>query len=108
MEFTRLNIKGMMGVSIVSKGANYTLQENEKAAVIALAATASSKTFTLDLPDYTVAIVVNVGVNAFTLKNVSGDSGTSIAGGKVYLIFASRTANDSALYLLNDTAADPA
>jgi hypothetical protein len=109
MEFSRFTnlaadlVKGLMGAVKVSKGANYTLAKDEKAAVIALEATAASKTFTLDLPDGAAAIVANVGAsNAFTLKNVSGDTGTSVAAGKAYLVIASTTADASKVILLND------
>ena len=90
------------GVSI-TKNANYSLADSEKKAYIGITASAASKTITLGLPDNTVALVVNEGgTNAFTLKNVSGDSGTSIAAGKAYLVRASTTANASKLTLLND------
>lgn len=90
------------GVSL-SKGANYTLADDEKKAYIGITLSAGSKTVTLGLPDGAVALVVNEGgSNAFTLKNVSGDSGTSIAAGKAYLVRASTTANGSKLTLLND------
>lgn len=109
MDYTRFTkvaaeiFKGLMGAVKVSQGANYTLASAEKVGVIALEATAASKTFTLDLPDGTAAFVANVGAsNAFTLKNVSGDSGTSIATGKLYLVIASQTANASKLILCND------
>ena len=74
-------------------------------AVYALTASAASKKYVLGLPDGTAAIVANVGsTNAFTLKNVPGDSGTSVATGKVYLVIASETANASKFILLNDGA----
>ena len=117
MNYTRLTnlevtgeIKGVVasplkGVAI-SKSANYTLADNEKAAYIGVTYTAASKTLTLDLPDGAVSLVVNEGgSNAFTLKNVSGDSGTSVAAGKAYLVRASQTANGSVLTLLNNYTA---
>ena len=109
MSYTRFTkvaadeLKGLMGAVAITKSANYTLADEEKVGVIALEATAASKTFTLDLPDGTAAFVANVGsTNAFTLKDVSGDSGTSIATGKLYLVIASQTANASKLILCND------
>ena len=110
MNYTRLtnlevtgNVKGAAkGVSL-TKSANYTLAEDEKVFYIGITLSAASKTVTLDLPTGAVAIVANEGgTNAFTLKNVSGDSGTSIAAGKAYLVRASTTANGSKLTLLND------
>lgn len=104
--FTRVAadiIKGLQEGVAISKGANYTLTDAEKVFYIGITASAASKTFTLDLPDGAVCIVVNEGsTNAFTLKNVSGDSGTSIATGKAYLVRASTTANATKLTLLND------
>ena len=108
MNYTRLtnlevtgNVKGVVtGVSL-TKSANYTLAEDEKVFYIGITLSAASKTVTLDLPTGAVAIVANEGgTNAFTLKNVSGDSGTSIAAGKVYLVKASQTANASVVTAL--------
>ena len=105
--FTGLKVDGgvhspLAAVSI-TKSANYTLAEDEKVPYIGITLSAASKTVTLGLPTGVAAIVVNEGgSNAFTLKNVSGDSGTSIAAGKAYLVRASTTANGSKLTLLND------
>ena len=95
--------RGLLEGVAISKSANYTLTDAEKVAYIGITLSAASKTVTLGLPDGAVALVVNEGgTNAFTLKNVSGDSGTSIAAGKAYLVRASSTANGSKLTLLND------
>lgn len=110
-KFTNLEVTGQMKGLLVSplvavaitKSANYTLADDEKVPYIGITLSAASKTVTLDLPDGVMAIVVNEGgANAFTLKNVSGDTGTSIAAGKAYLVRASTTANGSKLTLLND------
>ena len=95
--------KGLLeGVSL-TKSANYELAAEEKVAYIGITLSAASKTVTLGLPDNAVALVVNEGgSNAFTLKNVSGDTGTSVAAGKAYLVRASQTANGSKVTLLND------
>lgn len=86
----------------VSTAVDYTLKAEEKRPFIAIVATAASKTVTLDLADGDVAIVSNVGAsNAFTLKNVAGDTGTSVAAGKVAFVFASTTADASKVYILN-------
>ena len=113
--FTHVEATGSLrGKSLIGPLLGYTLStakdhvltEEQKRAYIGITLTASSKTVTLDLPDGAVCIVVNEGgSNAFTLKNVSGDSGTSIAAGKAYLVRASRTANASKLTLLNDGTA---
>ena len=95
----------LTGVSL-SKSANYSLAEDEKVFYIGVTLTAASKTVTLGLADGQAAVVVNEGgANAFTLKNVAGDSGTSVAAGKAYLILASETANASKLTLLNNYTA---
>lgn len=97
---------GPMGAVSISKAANYTLAKDEKVQYIGVTMTAASKTLTLDMDDGTACLVVNEGgTNAFTLKNVSGDSGTSIAAGKAYLVRASRTANGTKATLLNDGTA---
>ena len=106
-KFTNLKVAGalaaLMEAAVITKNANYTLAEDEKKFYIGITASAASKTFTLGLPDGAVCVVVNEGgTNAFTVKNVSGDSGTSIATGKAYLVRASTTANGSKLTLLND------
>ena len=97
------DVKGLLkGVSL-SKSANYSLADSEKVFYIGITMGAASKTVTLGLPNGAVCIVVNEGgTNAFSCKNVSGDSGTSIAAGKAYLVRASTTANSSKLTLLND------
>ena len=108
--FTNLEVTGelkgilsgvLQGVSL-TKSNNYTLADDEKVAYVGVTLSAASKTLTLDLPNNAVCIVVNEGgTNTFTLKNVSGDTGTSIAAGKVALVRASTTANGSKVYVLN-------
>ena len=96
-------LNGQLKATSITKSASYTLTDAEKTPYIGITLSAASKTVTLDLPDGVAALVVNEGgSNAFTLKNVSGDSGTSIAAGKAYLVRASTTANGSKLTLLND------
>lgn len=95
MGFTGLNIKGLLGASVITLSDNMTLAEKDRAFILVIMATAASKTVTLDLPDYACCIVFNGGSNTFTLKNVSGDSGTSVAAGKAFMIAASRTANET-------------
>ena len=99
-------VLGGLGTAVsLSKAADYTLTEAEKTLYIGVTLTAASKTVTLGLPEGAVCLLVNEGgTNAFTVKNVSGDSGTSVAAGKAYLVRASRTANGSKLTLLNDGA----
>lgn len=92
----------LRGVSL-SKGGNYTLTKAERGAYIGITATAASKVLTLGLETGDVALVVNEGgTNAVTVKNVSGDTGTSLGAGKAMLICASRTANASKVTILTD------
>lgn len=93
---------GLLGSTTLSKSDSYTLADSEKKPYIGITLSAASKTVILGLETGQVAIVVNEGgSNAFTLKNVSGDSGTSLAAGKLAIIKASKTANGSKVYVLN-------
>lgn len=78
-----------------------TLADDNKRPFLGVVASAASKTLTLDLDDGDMIILVNEGsTNAFTIKNVSGDSGTSLAAGAVALVIASKTANASVVKVL--------
>ena len=93
---------GLLDSTTLSKSADYSLEDSEKKPYIGITLSAASKTVTLGLENGQVAIVVNEGgSNAFTLKNVSGDSGTSLAAGKLAVVKASKTANGSKVYVLN-------
>lgn len=94
---------GIVGKTTLSKAADYTLSKEEAAApAIGITMTAASKSAVLGLKDGQVAFVINEGAtNAFTAKNLSGDTGTSIAAGKVALVIGSTTANGTAAYILN-------
>lgn len=92
----------ILGSIAISKAADYSLGAAEKANLtFLLTATAASKTFTLGLAAGQIAFVYNAGSETFTLKNVSGDTGTSVATGKLVMIVASATANASAVIALN-------
>lgn len=93
----------LKGGKSLSKSADYSLSASEKAApYVGVTLSAASKTVTLGLANGQVMIVANEGgTNAFTLKNVSGDSGTSLAAGKVAIVVGSTTANGSKVYVLN-------
>ena len=94
--------QGLLDSTTLSKSADYSLAASEKKPYIGITLSAASKTVTLGLETGQVAIVVNEGgSNAFTLKNVSGDSGTSLAAGKLAIIKASKTDNGSKVYILN-------
>lgn len=111
MDFTRTNLKGLLGASQITLSGSMTLAEKDRAFVLIVNPTASGKTLTLDLPNGACCIVVNGASNSFTLKNVSGDSGTIVASGGVYLVKASQTANSGNVIALvaggsNATPAD--
>ena len=90
----------------ISIADNTELAESNKRPFIGVTATAASKTLTLGLEDGDMVIVVNEGAaNAVTLKNVSGDSGTSLAAGDVALVIASTTANASVIDVIFDADA---
>lgn len=77
------------------------LAEANKRPFLGVTASAASKTLTLGLDDGDMMILVNEGgTNAFTVKNVEGDTGTSIAKGAVALVIASTTANATAVKIL--------
>ena len=86
----------------ISMSANYELTADEKGLFISFVCSAASKTLTLGLETGDAAIVTNIGgTNAVTVKNVSGDTGTSLAAGKSALIIASVTADASTVIALN-------
>lgn len=100
MDYTRTNLKGLLGASVITLSDNMTLAEQDRAFVLVVNATASGKTLTLGLPDGACCIVINGGSNTFTLKNVSGDTGTSVASAGIYLVKASQEANASRVFEL--------
>jgi hypothetical protein len=96
------NLIGNLKSVSLSKAADYALNATEKLnQVFLLAMTAASKVYTLGLAAGAAAFVYNSGAETFTLKNVSGDTGTSVATGKLYLVVGSATANQSTVVALN-------
>ena len=86
----------------ISMSADAELKEDEKAPFVAFTCSAASKALTLGLADGDVMFVANIGgTNAVTVKAISGDTGTSVAAGKVAIVIASSTANASKIYVLN-------
>lgn len=84
----------------ISVAVDTKLADAHKRPFLGVALTAASKTVTLDLEDGDMMVLVNEGSNAFTVKNVSGDTGTSVAAGQVVLVIASTTADDTAVKAL--------
>ena len=86
----------------ISMSANYELKADEKGLFLAFSCSAASKTLTLGLEDGDQMIVTNIGgTNAVTVKNVAGDTGTSVAAGKSVLVVGSPTADASSVIALN-------
>jgi len=78
----------------ISVAVDTKLADAHKRPFLGVTLTAASKKVTLDLDDGDMMILVNEGgTNAFTVKNVDGDTGTSVAAGQVVLVIASRTAD---------------
>lgn len=78
------------------------LTEEQKRPFVNVTASAASKVVTLGLGNGQTALVTNIGgTNAVTVKNVSGDTGTSVAAGKCAIVIASTTANGSTVAVLN-------
>ena len=81
---------------------DYELAEKEKDLFLSFACSAASKSIVLGLTEGQFMIVANIGgTNAVTVKAIKGDTGTSVAAGKVALVIGSATANGSKIYVLN-------
>lgn len=86
----------------LSISADYTLTESEKDLFLSFTCSAASKSIVLGLTPGQFMIVANIGgTNAVTVKAITGDTGTSVAAGKVALVIGSATANASKIYVLN-------
>ena len=87
----------------VTFATDYALTDDEKRPFINATASAASKVLTLGLNPGDTCIVYNAGgTNAFTVKNISGDTGTSVAKGKAALcIGGTSTADTTVCVLLN-------
>lgn len=86
----------------VESAVDYTLGADEKKPFVSCVFSAASKSLTLGLAPGDHMIVSNIGgTNAVTVKAITGDTGTSVAAGKVALAIGSGTANASKIYVLN-------
>ena len=87
----------------LSMSANTELTDKQKDLFLRFSCSAASKVLTLGLDDGQFMLVANVGAsNAVTVKNIAGDTGTSVAAGKVALcIGGSSTADTCKVYVLN-------
>lgn len=93
----------ILGSVAISKAVDYALTAAEKAnLVMFITMTAASKVVTLGLAAGQVAFVHNIGsTNAFTVKNVAADTGTSLAAGKTLLFVGATTEDSSVVVALN-------
>ncbi len=90
----------------ISVAVDTKLADEHKRPFLGVTLTAASKIVTLDLEDGDMMILVNEGsTNAFTVKNVSGDTGTSVAAGAAVLVIASTTADATLVKALYTPAA---
>lgn len=93
---------GAIGMATIEKAVDYALVAAEKAnLVISAKMTAESKALTLGLAAGQVAFVYNHGTETYTVKNVAGDTGTSLATTKLLLVVGHGTANTSTVIALN-------
>lgn len=97
-----LQTGGIVGKVVkLSKAKDYALEE-KNAILINATMTAESKVLTLGLAENQMVIVKNAGAtNAFTVKNIATDTGTSLAVGKSLLVFASNTEDESTVIALD-------
>lgn len=88
---------------LVSMSVDTALTDKQKDLFIRFSCSAASKVLTMGFDEGQMAIIANVGAsNAVTIKNVAGDTGTSVAAGKVALfIGGSSTADTCKCYVLN-------
>lgn len=88
---------------LVSMSKDTKLEDKQKDLFIRFTCSAASKVLTMDFDEGQFAIIANVGgTNAVTVKNIAGDTGTSVAAGKVALfIGGSSTADTCKCYVLN-------
>ena len=86
----------------ITSAVDHELTDNEKRPFVAFTFSAASKALTLGLKDGDVMIVANIGgSNAVTVKAITGDTGTSVAAGKVAICIGVAGANNSKVYVLN-------
>ncbi|NLW92377.1 MAG: hypothetical protein GXY34_12360 [Syntrophomonadaceae bacterium] len=93
---------GVIGMATIEKAVDYALVAAEKAKlVISAKMTAGGKTLTLGLAAGQIAFVYNHGTETYTVKNVAGDTGTSLATTKLLLVVGSATNDASTVIALN-------
>ena len=88
--------------AVIEKADSYALADDEKKPFVNVSMSAASKALTLGLDVGDVMVVSNIGgSNSVTVKAIDGDTGTSVAAGKVALCIGQASANASKIYVLN-------
>lgn len=83
-------------VSTVAMTDSIALTDDQKDVFIAFSCSAASKVLTLGLDAGQHAIITNTGAsNAVTVKNIAGDTGVSVAAGKVALAIGGTASADT-------------
>lgn len=86
----------------ISISDDYALAESERDLFLSFTCSAASKSIVLGVEPGQFMIVANIGgSNAVTVKAIAGDTGTSVAAGKVALVIGAAAANASKIYVLN-------
>lgn len=88
---------GIIGANTLTKADSYALAAAEiKKVYTGVTMSEADKVLTLGLAAGQMMFVNNDGgTNAFTVKNVAGDTGTTLAANKLLLVIGSATANAS-------------
>ena len=81
------------------------LTADQKTPFLSFTCSAASKAITLGVAPGDFMLVANIGIKfdmiMFGKQAIDGDTGTSVAAGKVAIVIASGTANASKIYVLN-------
>ena len=92
----------VISTNTITKADSYSLSASEIAKfVTSITMSAGSKVLTLGLAAGQTMIVYNAGSETVSVKNVAGDTGTSVATTKAVLVIGSATANASIVIALN-------
>lgn len=88
---------------IIEEDDSFVLDNDHKSNLfVGIDMDAASKTVELDLNANQLLIVYNAGgTNAFTVKNITADTGTSLAKGKALLVVGSKTKDESIVIAIN-------
>lgn len=95
-------VGSVISSNTISKAVDYALSATEIAKLFtSITMTVASKVLTLGLAAGQMMIIYNAGAETLTVKNVSGDTGTSLATTKAILVIGSATADASIVIALN-------